>query len=337
MKRKTRIWHAIIAVPVISLIIFIISVSGSKDNLRTMKYTSRSEKKALIWQSNLRTKLFKILKMDDFFTDRENIALNPKVIRCLDKGKYLWKEIEFNSTFHRRIKVIYTVPKLSGTDKKEKVWPAVVCIHGHGGRLESVYDRNSIYKGFASELAVNNYVTISAYVSQHIVFERGRIIMGERLWDLMRCVDYLESCEEVDKNRIGCGGLSLGGEMAMWLGAMDKRIKATVSSGFLTKMDQLEINHCMCWKFPGLRKLVDFADIYSLIAPRQLMCQNGLKEPVTDFTVPIARQALKEVKAIYTDFNKPENVVLVSHEGAHEINLPSLMAFFDKHLGMDIK
>ena len=117
--------------------------------------------------------------------------------------------------------------------------------------------------------------------------------MGERLWDLVRCVDYLQSMPEVDEHRIGCGGLSLGGEMAMWLGAMDERIAATVSAGFLTTMDQMEQNHCMCWKFEGLRELVDFTDIYSLIAPRPLQCQNGLLEPPTQFYVPLARKAME--------------------------------------------
>ena len=44
--------------------------------------------------------------------------------------------------------------------------------------------------------------------------------MGERLWDLMRCVECLASLPQVDASRLGCAGLSLGGEMAMWLGAM---------------------------------------------------------------------------------------------------------------------
>ncbi len=156
--------------------------------------------------------------------------------------------------------------------------------------------------------------------------------MGERLWDLMRCVDFLTSLEEVDPRRIGCLGNSLGGEMVMWLAAMDERVKATVSSGFLTKMDQLETNHCMCWKIPGLRELVDFSDIYSLIAPRALLCQNGLKEPPSQFPVSIAREAVKEVELIYRDFEQPTNVALVAHEGGHEIHLPSLLMFFEKHL-----
>jgi hypothetical protein len=195
-----------------------------------------------------------------------------------------------------------------------------------------VYEKDSPYKAFADELARRNYVTIAPVVSQHEVYEEGRTLMGERLWDAMRCVDFLGSCFSVDSTRIGCAGLSLGGEMAMWLGAMDLRIKATVSSGFLTKMDQMEQGHCMCWKFPGLRELVDFADIYSLIAPRHLMCQNGLKEPPADFTVELAKAALKEIEVIYYNYSHPENLILIAHPEAHVVDVQSLTLFFKKQL-----
>jgi esterase/lipase len=138
----------------------------------------------------------------------------------------------------------------------------------------------------------------------------------------------------VDASRIGCAGLSLGGEMAMWLGAMDERIAATVSAGFLTTMDHMEQNHCMCWKFDGLRELVDFADIYSLTAPRPLQCQNGLREPENQFYVPLARGAMKEIQAIYNDTGKPENITLDVHDEGHVIDLPALLSFLDKHLRM---
>ena len=194
------------------------------------------------------------------------------------------------------------------------------------------YDKSNVYKGFAAALAESGYVTIATDVGQHEVYETGRTLMGERLWDVRRCVDYLESMPEVDKTAIGCAGLSLGGEMAMWLAAMDERVAACVSSGFLTVMDQMEHDHCMCWKFEGLRELVDFADIYSLVAPRPLQCQNGLAEPPTMFVVPLARQAMKEIRLIYSDLGKTDNVSLAVHRGEHEVELPSLLAFFETHL-----
>ena len=115
--------------------------------------------------------------------------------------------------------------------------------------------------------------------------------------------------------------------------AMDERIAATMSAGFLTSMDQLEENHCRCWKFPGLRELVEFSDIYALTAPRPLMCQNGLQERPTWFTVPLAREALARIRPIYEVFEAPENLEFVAHEGGHVIEVPSLLAFLGKHLG----
>jgi hypothetical protein len=125
--------------------------------------------------------------------------------------------------------------------------------------------------------------------------------------------------------------------MAMWLGGMDERIAATVSCGFLTRMDQMERNHCMCWKFAGLRELVDFADIYSLTAPRPLLCQNGMKEPPSQFPPSIARKAMAEIRTIYKDLRKPDNAGLRIHKGGHEIDLPNLIKFFERHLKHDRK
>jgi hypothetical protein len=138
--------------------------------------------------------------------------------------------------------------------------------------------------------------------------------------------------KEVDRARIGCAGLSLGGEMSMWLAAMDPRIAACVSSGFLTTMDQMEYDHCMCWTFDGLRELVDFADIFGLIAPRPLQCQNGLREAPFMFVVPLARQAMDEIRPVYAALGRPGSVELAIHRGEHEIDLPSLVEFFRTRL-----
>ena len=214
--------------------------------------------------------------------------------------------------------------------------PAVVCIHGHGGTHMTPFDpdpKKEHYKLFGVELAKRGYVAVSTDVGQHEVYEPGRTLMGERLWDVMRCVDYLRSLPDVDPRRIGCAGLSLGGEMAMWLAAMDERIAASVSCGFLTMMDHMEQNHCMCWKFDGLRALVDFPDIYALTAPRPLQCQNGLQEPETQFNVPLAGKAFDQVLPIYSDLGAPGNVELLVHNGGHEIALEALLKFLATHLG----
>jgi hypothetical protein len=295
--------------------------------LRQKAYSSWRKSNADVWQSDLRSHLFDLLKLNDLMLDKEKPKLNPSLIKTGDSTSYSIKELEINSTDTRRIRLVLTIPKTARKDL-----PAIVCIAGHGGDRYTVYNNHKIYKSFATELARKEFITISADVGQHEIYESNRTLMGERLWDLMRCVDYLESLPMVDKSRIGCAGLSLGGEMSMWLGAMDQRMKVTVSSGFLTYMDQMEQDHCMCWKFDGLRELVDFPDIYSMITPRFLQCQNGLKEPPTAFVPELAKKALAEIEVIYQDFDQKNNVELIIHEGGHEIDLSPLLSFFENHL-----
>jgi hypothetical protein len=137
-------------------------------------------------------------------------------------------------------------------------------------------------------------------VGQHKVYEKDRTLMGERLWDVLRCADYISTLKEVQAERMGCAGLSLGGEMAMWLGAMDPRMKVTVSAGFLSTVDNLHRGHCQCWDFPGFTENFDFCDIYSLIAPRALLCQIGAKERAPGgFPAVSAYEAMTNIQRVY--------------------------------------
>ncbi|MBM4025954.1 MAG: hypothetical protein FJ280_11205, partial [Planctomycetes bacterium] len=228
------------------------SAGPSAGTGRTMRYTPRSAEEARAWQADVRARLGTLLRIDDLVRQRQALPLEPRTLTSTDEGAYRVEELEIRSTPGRRIRIVVTRPT-----RPQSPSPAVVCVGGHGSDLYSPYDANSvpkgparakadrIYRGFGTVLAARGYVTISTTVSQHDVRQSNRLLMGERLWDLMRCVDYLASLPEVDQTRIGGAGLSLGGEMTMWLGAMDERIAATVSSGFLTTMDHMEKNHCM--------------------------------------------------------------------------------------------
>ena len=321
---RNNLFQGVLPTLLISSLFHPLACFSTDVNQRTLRYTPRSAEEARAWQMDLRSRFFTLLKLDDLVVSKDAFSIAMSVLSTKTKDGFERREIEFQSTPGRKVKAVLTIPtELNGKH------PAVVCIHGHGGDRHSPYEPG-IYNGFATELAQHGVVTIAVDVGQHNVYEAGRTLMGERLWDVMRCVDLLVSLPEVDKDRIGCAGLSLGGEMAMWLGAMDERVSAVVSAGFLTRMDQMENGHCPCWKFEGLRELVDWADVYSLIAPRALLCQNGLKEPPPDFIVPLAQEALGDVKLIYRDMGAEEKVNLAVHEGAHVIDLPSLLAFFNK-------
>ena len=117
--------------------------TAGNDTLRTMQYSSRPEEAAIKWQDDVRAKLTGLLKVTDLIQERGTVAFNPVKITSEDKGSYVMQEIEINSTRNRRMRIVITMPH-----HNEGPHAAVVCVHGHGGKLYSVYDRNSIYKGF---------------------------------------------------------------------------------------------------------------------------------------------------------------------------------------------
>lgn len=278
------------------------------------------------WQRDLRARFLTLLHVDDLVAAPAPLA--PRDLATTPRDGFVEHEIELQATAGRRFPARLTVP----TGRGDGPFPAVVCIHGHGGNRGSTYDATTVYRGFATELAKQGFVTIACDVGQHEVHEAGRTLPGERFLDLRRCVDCLTQRPDVDPHRIGCAGLSLGGEMAMWLGALDERIAATVSCGFLTTMDQMEQGHCMCWKFDGLRELAEFPDVFSLIAPRALQCQNGLAEPPGDFVVPLARPAMATIARAYRDLGAPASCELHVHDGAHVVDVPALVAFLREKL-----
>src|SRR5438046_10738822 len=74
------------------------------------------------------------------------------------------------------------------------------------------------------------------------LFTAGITWPGVMLWDDIRTVDYLCRRPEVDKRRVACVGLSVGGYRSLMLAALDERIKAAVSVGFM-KSERYQIRH----------------------------------------------------------------------------------------------
>jgi hypothetical protein len=162
------------------------------------------------------------------------------------------------------------------------------------------------------------YVVISPDIGQHELQHTNWTVMGERVWDALRCVDYLETRPEVEKQRMAVAGLSLGGETTMYVAAMDTRLKAACSSGWLTTIDNMKQGHCPCWNFPGLEEHFDFADIFACVAPRPLVLEIGEKERAPGgFPMHIARQAFEEIKPAYRVFKAEHELLLDIHPGGH--------------------
>jgi dienelactone hydrolase len=101
---------------------------------------------------------------------------------------------------------------------------------------------------------------------------------GLLLEDQRRALDYLVSLDYVDENRIGSTGVSLGGEVAFYLAAIDERVKSTVVMAWLTNWSNLW-THVQDWRIPAVEEhFHTMADIGALIPPRYSMFHNGRDE-----------------------------------------------------------
>jgi dienelactone hydrolase len=100
---------------------------------------------------------------------------------------------------------------------------------------------------------------------------------GIVFWDDIRTVDYLASRPDVDPERIGCLGISMGGYRACFLAALDDRIRAACVTGFMSTlrpMIQAHVDtHSWVHYVPGLQKYLDLPDVAMLTAPRHLLVQ----------------------------------------------------------------
>jgi hypothetical protein len=279
--------------------------------MRKQRFTAASKEEAAAWQKQCREKLFELMMG---VGKLESIPLSPQILRReeMPAGGYRLQEITLASLPDRRLHAWVTLP-----NSKNGQAGAVLALHGHGGSGEQVVRGEGLY-WYGRALAEMGYIVISPDIGQHELQHPDWSLMGERVWDSIRCIDYLLTLPEVDKSRIAVAGLSLGGETAMYVAALDERVKAACSSGWLTTIENMKQGHCPCWNFPGLEEHFDFADIFALIAPRPLVLEIGEKEKAPGgFPVEIARQAFAEIQPAYSIFGAQDDLVLDIHSGGH--------------------
>jgi dienelactone hydrolase len=164
----------------------------------------------------------------------------------------------------------------------------------------------------------------------------GHHLLTLQIWDGIRTIDYLQGRKEVDPSRIGCAGLSFGGTMATYLSAMDRRIKASVISGYLSTIrgdalgDRGKVNTCGAQYSPYLLLYGDIADVAGLIAPRPLLVEMGERD--TCFVIDDALGAYDHLKRIYTASGHSERLEVDRFDGAHQFSGRKAFAWLDRWL-----
>lgn len=106
----------------------------------------------------------------------------------------------------------------------------------------------------------------------------GKCMAWKNILDMRRAVDYLVSRPEVDADRIGCYGHSMGSTHTWLVGPWEPRLKCLVGNCCLPTYEAIHRNnllHCFPNFIPGLFQYGDTPDVAALIAPRPLHLNFG--------------------------------------------------------------
>ena len=124
----------------------------------------------------------------------------------------------------------------------------------------------------------------------------GKCMAWKNILDMRRAIDFLVSRPEVDAERIGCYGHSMGSTHAWMVGPWEPRLKCIVGNCCLPTYKGIHrehMLHCFPNFVPGIFAHGDTPDIAALIAPRALHLNFGEHDsgtPIAD--VPAAVETI---------------------------------------------
>jgi dienelactone hydrolase len=293
-----------------------------------LTFTATSKTDAEIWQRKLRAKLTDLL---GGFPNR--LPLQTQTLEVRNFPAYRREKFIFQSRPGVSVIGYLLIPS-----NKPSPHATVICIPGHGrgvddivGIDESGHDR-TVKQGYAYDFAiqaVEHGMAAVAIEPMGFGYRRdprtikggptasscqpaagaallfGQTMLGWRVWDVMRTVDWIQTHPELDPARIGCMGISGGGTCTQFASALDTRIQAAFVSGYLNTFRDsiMSLSHCIDNYVPGILNWAENYDVASLIAPRYFFSEGGDQDPI--FPVNATRASFEKVKRTYEVFGVP--------------------------------
>ena len=152
--------------------------------------------------------------------------------------------------------------------------------------------------------AVNRVCGFYEHLTAKTIFAAGATWAGLLVWDDRRTLDYLLSRPEVDPDRVGCVGLSIGGIRTAHLIGADPRVKVACVAGWMTAFAHQLRNHLRIhtWMVyvPGLYRSLDLPDVAALHAPGALLvqqCRRDTLYPIAGMEAAVGKIAATYAKA----------------------------------------
>ena len=150
----------------------------------------------------------------------------------------------------------------------------------------------------------------------------GKCMAWKNILDMKRAVDFLVSRPEVQADKLGCYGHSMGSTHTWLVGPWEQRLKCLVGNCCLPTYKGIhreKILHCFPNFVPGIYPYGDTPDIAALIAPRALHLNFGEKDggsPIED--IP---EAMKTISRAYESMHAEKNFsYYIEYDSGHVLS-----------------
>lgn len=260
------------------------------------------------------------------------VPLDVQVTEEVQTPHFLRKNLTYAAEKGDRVPAYLLVPR----GRRGKL-PAVLCLHQTVaiGKAEpaGLGQRESLR--YAVHLAERGYVTLApdypsfgeyAYDFAHSRYASGSL---KAVWNNQRALDLLQTLPEVDGERLGCIGHSLGGHNTIFTAAFDSRIKAAVSNCGFTTFPKYYGGNLAGWTssryMPRIRTVYglkpermpfDFPEVLAAIALRAFLAIAPLHD--SNFEVSGVRDALAAARPVYALLGAPEKLAAYYPDCGHD-------------------
>ena len=259
--------------------------------------------------------------------------LKATITGQIERDDIIVENLHFQSSPH-----LYVTANLYRPKKVDKKLPAILYVCGHGRvKIDGVsYGNKAHYQHHGAWFARNGFVCLvidslelgeiegthkGLYSDkQRWWTNRGYTSAGVEAWNCIRSLDYLQSREEVDGDRIGVTGRSGGGAYSWWIAALDDRIKAAVPVAGITDLENHVVDgcvegHCDCMYWVNTYQH-DYTLLPALVAPRPLMIGNTDRDGI--FPLDGVNRCYFAARDIYDLYGKAPSLAITITPGPHK-------------------
>ena len=249
--------------------------------------------------------------------------------------------------------VIHARAMLALPKGKAGPYPLVLAQHGISCCPERVFgmaDDGNLYHSYGRRLAEAGYAVLAPiHITEHqprARYQRMCLMLGKTLWGLeigklKGLLDVVLARPDIQPTGLAMWGISLGGAYTMFTSVLEARIQAAICTAWfndrLNKMI-LDDPRYSCFLstaeehifIPGWLRNFGDGDLISLVCPRPMLIQSGRGDGISWW--PQLEEEFAVAHSHYARLGLDDRLEMYMHDGGHEIDVPSGMAFLARWL-----